>query len=406
MVMGLLSSRFGMNVRARVVAGVAAGLLTLASPAMGQFRGAQGRMSEPDVTSEQLTRIDEMLALSENQQLVVDELHAAYLAEVTALGEEVSKVSDAARNEFRESRDPGVWRDLGDVMEKFQVKKKDLTDGFLSDMRLVLTAEQDSKWAEVERYHRRSSTMGNDGLISGESVDLVEAVRTLDLPAEAEQRVDPLLDQYEVEVDRALIERNKAYEQGLAQGRTLFFERNFDEMEKLYDKSRDAAVKVRDVNQRYARQVLNTLDSEEAAKLQKEIDTRSFPQVYRESYAQKAFDAAAGIEGLNAEQKKQVADLRAAFDRDMDAANRKLADAIAESEMTRTVRSMFGRGPGGPGRGGNDESDAVKAAREARQDLSSRMLDRLRETLGPDLSSKLPAREGVENWRERALAPQ
>jgi hypothetical protein len=231
-------------------------------------------------------------------------------------------------------------------------------------------------------------------------------VRTLDLPAESAQKVDPLLSQYAVEVDRALIERNKAYEEGLSRGRALFFERNFDEMEKLFEKSRDAAVKVRDVNQRYARQILNTLDTEQAAKLQREIDKRSFPQVYRETYAQKAFDAAAGIEGLSAAQKTQVADLKSAFERDLDAANRKLADAIAESEMNRTVRSMFGRGPRGRGRGGDDESDSVRAAREAKQDLSSRMLDRLRDTLGPDLASKLPEREGVENWRDGVSAPQ
>lgn len=404
MATGLLSSRFGIAVRPRLVVGVFLGLLALCSPAMAQFRGGPGgRISQPDVTTEELSRIGEMLSFTDDQTAAVKELHSAYLAEVKALADEVQKVSEAARNEFRESRDPTVWRDLGKVMQKYEDKKESLTDGFMSDLRLVLTPEQDSQWPNVERFHRRYSTMGENGLVSGENVDLVEAVRTLDLSPDTEQKVDPLLKQYAVEVDRALIERNKDYEEGLSQGRTLFFERNFDEMEKIFEKSRDAAVKVRDVNQRYARQVINLLDTQQAAKLQKEIDKRSFPQVYRETYTEKAFDATSGFQGLSADQKKQISDLRSSFERDLATANKKLADAIAESEMNRTVRSLFGWGRR---RGGNDEPDAVRAARQAKQDLDRRMLDQLRSALGPDLAAKLPEREGVSNWREQALSPQ
>lgn len=403
--MGLLSNRIGM-VRLALL-GVAVGVvLSMSAPAMAQFRGPGGRVGEPDVTSEELKRLDEMLSLTEDQELVAGELHSAYLAEVQALGEEARRVSDAARDEFRESRDPSVWRDLGEVMDTFEARKEELSDGFFSDLRLIMTPEQDQRWAQVERFHRRFTSMSNDrGLISGEGVDLIEAVRELDLSEETSGAVRPLLDQYEVEVDRALVERNKAYEEGLAQGRALFFNQDFDAMERLFEQSREAAIKLRDVNQRYARQVLNLLETDQAAKLQREIDERSFPQVYRETYAEKAFEAAAGFEGMSDEVRTRVTELRAAFERDMEAANKKLADAIAESEMTRSVRSMFGRGPRGPG-GGNDESEEIRAARDAKRDLSSRMMDRLRSTLGPELASKLPEREGAENWREQALSPQ
>lgn len=371
-------------------------LVLLSAPALAQ-RGPGGGWrgsTEPQVTTESLEQMSEMLGLSEDQAFVVEEMHAGYLSEVQALADEVREVFDAARQEFRDTRDREVWRDLGEVMQRFGERRDDLTDALLSDVRLILLPEQEEQWAGVERYHRRYSSLQSDGLISGETVDLVDVVRTMDLEATAREQVDSLLAQYEVEFDRALIDRNRKYEEGLSQGPGRFFDGDVEEMEKLFEASRDAAIKLRDINRRYERQIGNSLDPEARAELEMEVNKRAFPQVYRKTQADETVSAALGMEDLTEAQRVQIADLRASYERELEAANARLAQEIARGEMERTVESFFRR------RGGGD-AEEVLAARDARRDVVERAVDRIRGVLTPEQAERLPERGESEDWRTR-----
>lgn len=384
------------------VAPVAIGVVLAAAPAVAQpgGRGGARDFARPGVTTEEIEHIGEMLGFSEDQLLVAEQLHAAYMLELDTLGQEFQGVMEGAREEFRESRDPTVWRDFGEVMQKFQDRKASLTDGLLQDVRLVLTPSQDERWVEAERYHRRFSTLGDEGLISGEGVDLIEAVKGLDLDDQARASIEPVLSQYEIDLDRALVERNKAYADGLRRGPAMFFGGGDEgELEKMFEEAKAAAIRLRDVNRRYARQVMTSLDPETGVELQREIDKRSFPRVYRESHGERAFATVNEMDDLSADQRERLGTMEASFRRELEAANRKIAEAIEKEELGRTVESMM---PRRGWRGGRDESSDLRDARDAKRELVETWVERLRETLTEAQRARLPEREGENSdWRDR-----
>jgi hypothetical protein len=326
---------------------------------------------------------------------LADDLLATYQAEVATLQEELQEVFNAARQEFRETRDPSIWMDLGEAMEPFRERKERLNQAFLDDVRLVLTPAQDENWDDAMRMRRRMRTM-NDGLLSGESVDLVATVQGLDLPEDTEETVRPVLRQYEIELDRALVERNKKYEEGQAEGMRLWREQNFEEIERLFDDARDAAVAVRDINRRFARQIGSMLEGESADAFQREFRERSFPTVYRETYAKRAMNTVEQFEDLTPDQQTEMEQIRASFAREFAALASKQETAIEEREMTRTARDMFGWGRRGGGGGGGEMGEL----REERRELEERTVERIRRVLNEDQASRLPERPS-RDWRRR-----
>lgn len=373
---------------------LALGLVFATSSAFAQFGTNFRNMGQPDVDSTQVDTIGEMLGFSEDQTDFAAELLQGYMAEVTTLGDDVRAIMDGARQEFRETRDPSVWQDLMSAMEPIQERKDEMTERFLEDLRLILEPEQDERWPEVERYHRRYASFSQNGLLSGETVDVIEAVRDLELPEGQMATITPILDQYALELDRALIQRDKVYKESMEGAMDLWRNQEFDEMEKRYDRARDEATKVRDINRRFARQVQIALDDQQAREWEREFKERSFPRVYRPTPTSAALTAAIAFDDLTPEQLDQVEAMRTDYSKRAGIMNDEIAQAIEEGEMNRGVQAMFGRGRGG-------ESEEIRDAREKRRELDEEFMSKLRATLTDEQAAKLPEREDNRDWRER-----
>lgn len=376
--------------------------LALAAPAHAQPRRDRmfGDVASPQIDSQEIEKYRDLLALSDDQLETARELHAAYMAELDKLATRAREITEAARNEFRETRDFTVWRDLRGVIEKISEQRDALTQSTLDDLRLVLTPEQDAQWSNLEQFRRRRHELVEGATLSGEGVDLLAIVDLEELTEDSKAPVQILLDQYASELDRAIIERQKAVKK-MRDAEAAEDAGNADlpeeQEQQLRDDIRDRAAAIRDLNRRYVRLVVAEIGSDAGARVETAYQRASFPSVYSESAADKAFSTALAMEDLSADQTAQLKAMVAGFERDRAAMNQKIAEAIEEQEMTRREPQRRGGPPrffGGPG----PEDEKVRDLLRSRRDFDQAAIARLTTVLTPEQASRLPDTPS-ENWR-------
>jgi len=386
--------RGGVGFFTGIVVGCAA-VLAIASPAAAQFRGGPGmfrQMMEPSVNTAQLDRYAKMLELTPDQRETVNEMLTGFQLEHQAIAAEIRETMEGARDEMRRNGDPTVWRDVGQVMDKYRQRIKVIESAFFEDVQLLLTDAQAAKWPSVERLRRRETTIDQGGIVSGETVDLVRLVEDVKLPAEAARDVAPVLEQYEVDMDKALASRNEVYDAGMRQGMELWFGGDQAAVQKLFETARAEAVKVRDVNRRYARQIEGLLPDEQRRAFNAAFREKSFPRVYGDAIVPRAVKITKELSDLTPEQREQVAAIAESYARDSSAINDRWAKAIEDNEMNRTAASMFGMG-------GRD--DGTREMREARRTLDQTTMQKIRAVLTEEQRTRLPEPEERPDWRRR-----
>lgn len=369
-----------------------------------------GGGGEPPVNSRQLKKYAALLGLDADQQEAATALLEGMQTEWEAASRKTRDEMEAIRGEFQDNRDPSVFMErMPEIMRKQRQERTRLEKGFMSDFQSILTAEQQANWPIVERTYRRDSTI-RTGRLSGESVDLVSLIDDLKLDPAALAQVRPILDQYEADLDRALVERNTVVDQ--AQQRAgdgpAAIERAAQdpEFQKLREKAREARLKVRDTNQRYARQIAAALPDSTAGRFNTEFTKQSFPEAFRRSHTAESLEAAMKFTDLTPDQKSALEAMQAAYAIEAERSSKALMQAIEKYEATPEgyLNSLGGgmrmRRFGGEG-GDADSNSPVDEARRARRELDRKTLDNLTNLLSDDQRERLPKRR-----ERRAGGPQ
>jgi len=353
-------------------------LIFSATTAQAQFGfggrgGGFGGGLESTLDSTQLERFAELLEMDEDQRLVAEDFLASYLTEHSQLVEERETLTENAREEFRETRDRSVWRSVGEQMEKIGNEAETLEKRFLTDLQLLLTETQAERWPVVEREHRRTSTISR-GFLSGETVDLVDIVRTVAAEYESEE-LTQTIESYASDLDRVLVKRNEVYREGMGRVRELFEARDFEAINEAFEDAREAGLRVRDINRRYARQLEPLVPEESRASFEQEVNERSFPRVYRRSYAGRVFSTVDEMDDISADQRERIASIRETYNRQAESVNTRWSKAIEKNELEGDMRSMF-RGRRGRG-GGDGQPDEIREARDERRTLDEKVAQQI-----------------------------
>ena len=368
----------------------------------GGFGG--GRTFDISVTTVEMDRYGKMLGLDKQQQEAVKLLHDAYAADFADQADKMRTKMEDMRQEAREAQDPSMWQQMGEEMQKFRTKRTEMESAFFDDVKAVLTPAQAEKWPTVERTRRRESTIGR-GLMSGERVDLVKVVDDLKLSDAAKAPLNAVLDQYSADLDRELVARNAVYDEAQNSFRDMF-SGNMDQakMTKTFEDGRAAALKVREVNNRFARQIEPLLPEDKRAAFADTVRRESFPTVYRTSQATRVVEAAPKIDTLTAEQKQTIQSIVDSFNRESAAINKQLETAIVEREASikpDEIMGRFGMGGGGGGGGGRGgfgggmfDSEKISELRTQRRDLETATVDKIRAALTEEQQAELPQRGG------------
>lgn len=360
-------------------------------PGGGMMFGGMGGGGglEASVTKQQLERYGKVLKLSTEQAQAAAALLEGMDASLKPKQDAARKVMEDAREEFRESRDPSVWQTVGEKMTKLREERTAAEKQFFDDMKQLLTPEQVAMWPKVERERRREKVMGQ-GVISGERADLVKIVSGMKLADASQKAVEPILDSYEAELDPILVKRGEVTEKFTGQQgrlRELMMGGGGDtsEINKLFEEGREAAIRVRDANRRYAKQIEGALLAEEQSKFTAEFKKESYPQIYgRPGYGTQVLEAVAKME-LDATAKKSIEGIKEEYDRTINALREKAAQSQDEQAQTATLQSMMASFMG---------SEDMRKFRESSRDLDTKVVDQVKALLTPEQIAKLPERRG------------
>ncbi len=355
---------------------------------MGMFGGGMfggGGMDAP-VTKAELERYGKILKFTGDQSEAAKALFEGFEAAYKPKQDAARKAMEDAREEFRETRDPSVWTAVGEKTAKLREERAAAEKQLLDDVKSLLTADQASLWPKVERERRREKVMRQGMMsMSGERADLIKIVEAIKLSEDATKAVAPVLDSYEVDLDGLLVKRNEVNEKAMSQGNTLreaFAGGDMTEINKMIEEGRQAAMRVRDANRRYAKQIEGLLAGEEQAKFNAEFRKESYPQIYRTTrYGTRVIDAAAAME-LDATTKKSLEAIKADFDQRNNALNDQAEKAQDAQEENFSLQNMMG--------GGNNEE--MTKVRTARRELETKTIEQVKALLTPEQVAKLPER--------------
>src|SRR6516162_1187346 len=144
---------------------------------------------------------------------------------------------------------------------------------FLSDLKSLLTREQEARWPIVERELRRLKTIGT-GRLAGESLDLNRLTEdALGEPPTGE--LGEMLNRYCEEIDHALAAR----EEFLTAKNKDFSEAETADPQaalKIWNEAQRVRGNVRDINDRYARMIAEKLPPTKATAFRNQVFDQSY----------------------------------------------------------------------------------------------------------------------------------
>lgn len=367
---------------------------------MGLFGGMGGRGggTDPTYTSRDIERAGDMLAWSSAQKEAGKAFLDSYQTSFTEEAAKVRTAMDKAREAFREDNDPSVWDSVRKANEALTARRTQLDKELMENLQAVCNDEQKAKWPKFERTQRRELGLERGAFLSGERVNLIAIVEKLELSTEVKGAVTPILDQYEADLDVQLQARGKVQEELQKDAQAIFGNmrgfrdiQNLDtkKIDELISKGRDASVRVREVNKRYAAQVGSALPADKKSAFEAEVQKQSFPDVYRQTRTARSLDAAIGFGDLTADQKSQIEALRTKYTGELASANEKLAEATAKGEMEMTAEKMMNMF-------GGNQDDPVQQARTKKRELGRSTDDSLKSILTEEQVKRLPADDNAD----------
>ncbi len=387
-----------LSVAAKLVCLLVCAMSLLASrTAQAQALGV-GEVSTPGVTRPHVDRAIALFQPTDEQLELIEIAYDLYLDRVRDTADTMREVQRAAFDEYRDTGNPEIWRDLIPVVDRYEARRDELDADFLEEVRLVLDDAQRERWSRFQRDRRRMIGLTDGGLVSGDSVDLVDVVERTRLSEDARAAALPVLDRYIAEMDRLMIEIAEARDELDKQALDAFADFDFSAQEpdftafnELLNGATQLSAQIRDVNQRYASLLARTIGGEEGDRIERAYLSAAYPAVFRTSSAERTLDAALSFDDLTDEQRESIETLRDRYFREVERSNEAWVDAIQEAESGGTIEDLFA------GVGFGDEAE--RQARRDRRDLDRRYADTVRNLLNDEQSARLPQPARLESER-------
>lgn len=335
-----------------------------------------------------------ILKLDEDQKAAANALFEGYVEGVRDLTKDLQASMKQMQEKMAQTQDFTAYqKEFAPKMKEFQERQERLQTGFFEDLKSLLTKDQLERWPRLERYRLREELM-QMGLVSGSAVDLTLIADKLKIEPESDPSLAEPFERYEVEVDKplgVLKQESTEMQDEAMKGMADFDPSNpqamMDKYQKMMERLMVPARQIRDINRQYERLIVPLLSPELGARFDAEFKLRSFPSVYRKSHAAKALAAVEGFSDLTEEQRQNLANIKAAYDRDVSAANEKWASEIEVKEnssggnLMQVMMTSMGQG---------DPNDPVTQARKARRELDDQTRERVVAVLTEDQRSRLP----------------
>jgi hypothetical protein len=399
-----------MKLRAMIVvlvAGLAMNAAAMAQPGEGRGRGGRGggdlwremgrQMRGDPLRARDVERAAELVGMTEDQQAAAKTLVEGYEQQLRAMRDEERAQREEAMEAFRDGTgDRSAFAGVREQMSKQREKQAQLETQLLGDVKALLSPEQAEKWAGAEATIRRDQRLRR-GLVSGERLNVREIVHDMKLEGDAAGDVEGILQQYDIEVDRQLAARDQLMEQPMPEFRGF---QDPDTMEAIRERMgarREAAVKVRDVNKRFASQVEGVLPEGQREAFKERVREGTYPEIFRHTSGMEGILKAILMPDITPEQLEQVERIREEYKTKLGALQTRAVAAWDEME-TQMTPDRIGGGAGG---GMRDAMRPLGELREERRGIDRATLEELKKVLTEDQAKELPELEREEGGGRR-----
>ena len=371
--------------------------LCLPATASAQFWRGGDTITNPPVNQREFDMMVKMLAFDEIQQEIALDMFSVLQDEFGEMASVAQEMQRGAREEFQRNRDPSMWREYGERLARFNERREELGDQFWTDVKILLTDEQAPKWEAFERRRFRGRAISRqEQVLSGVSVDLVILTDDMALPAEKQELIKDVVDQYELELDRKLRAYRRVADEQQEKadelGQNGNWMQNMDEYNEIFATVRDELVGVRGIHEKYLNQLTSRLGEELAAELMDRFNKAAYPDIYRDSYVDNGLRQVLELDSLTAEQREYVTALQSNWAAESRRMRESLVRVQREREEKMRLQDMWG------GQRNPETREAQAQMREAQL----RYYDDLLGVLSEDQKVGLPERPATD-WRERSF---
>lgn len=267
----------------------------------------------PTLSSSDLKLVVRVLNLGDTEKNAVEELHKGYAA---ALKTEGGAVRDFVNGEIEKAQamqNVGLLGPARKRIDEWTKRSEELRKTFLDDLKSLLSREEEARWPIVERELRRLREIGG-GRLAGESVDLVRVTEDV-LRAAPSGDLAEMLNRYSSELDRALVARERFLEEN-SKGFQELIKTDVKKANDVWNEAQRVRGSIRDINERFARQVLEALPVEKRPKFELRVFELSFPAIVRPSFAEGYLKDVGELDSLTGEQRSRLATIKSQFERD------------------------------------------------------------------------------------------
>ena len=388
---------------------VQADLTDLGRSMMQSFMGGGGmgdmRERMRDTMGNIREEMEEIQAANGGQEMSSEERRAFYRERMQDVQQDM--MQDASESgAMDEAR--GVMGEMLDILREWVSERQLLKTEFVGNVEIQLSDDQLVLWPAFDRFLVREKSLPR-GRLSGEEVNLFAVLDDVGLSEAAYAAIEPMLDEYEVQLHTALVSRDTYLLTSAPRLYKAMQEGSVDDAERILKQQVQYRESVRNVNDNFRRQFADVIEDEiEKVALNRAFLEEAYDRIYRPTFGQRSFAAAMEIEDLDPDVLEAIMTLDGSFMAELTAKNMLLVSILRKTEGdeqvsqgTRMVSIMSGDFSGGMpwgggrNRGGNaDEEDPYREGMDDRGRVDERYVEQLKALLTPEQQEALPEQRG------------
>lgn len=303
-----------------------------------------GREFKPEYSKRDVDTIVRVLQVSSAERDAIDTLYEGY---VDGLRKRANEISAILNEQIERAEVVGDARLIHDIEAQDWQKEAETKKGaFLDDLRGLLTPEQAGRWTLAEREIRRLKRIGS-GRVPGESTDVIGILLDVDENAASIKEVAEMLELYAVELDSAIVTRDKLIED---QGNAFREKINTDPAgaQSLWKDGLRNRMAIRDINRKYARQITPLLPAEKSEQFTKRFFEASYASLFKPTRSEQWAREAAALASLSDDQRAAAKDAIATYETKrwrILQRGAELEDGLAAERMPRELEAKLNNKP-------------------------------------------------------------
>jgi len=368
--------------------------LTAAAPAQFGEAAGFGEMMSPYFLRRDLTMFVDELELDDGQTAILESLYFDYEDEhetgKARMLEKLQNMRDEIANLEKDRIMELVFKPFEDRSEEWEKMRQQ----FLVNVEAILNRRQLDIYPQFRRHLRREKELPK-GRFSGESVDLFHVINQLDLSPKVLEYIQPILNDYDVQLDSALeVRERQLRDSRLAMMTSIRDDDNASSLA-IYDKQIDARIAVRRINDAFTSALYEALPEPVNTEFRNSVLEAAYPRIYRPTQVQRLFTAAKQLDGLSTETIDAIVALESEYLGELASVNEVILRLLQqfEPEEARYRASSFAAR--GDGQRPPKPTDPTRDEYRRRDEIGRQYTLRLQDLLTPEQFASLPGAQRI-----------